>query len=266
MLGAIIGDIAGSRFEWYNTKKKDFQFFHDACRFTDDTVLSLAIGQSVLEAENNPAALGPAAVTNMQMLGCLFPQAGYGRHFIRWLTSLNPQPYNSFGNGAAMRVSACGTAARSAEEAKAMSRAVTEVTHSHPEGLKGAEVVAVAVFMARNGASKEDIRAVTVHDYYPLDFTLNGIRDSYEFDVTCQGSVPQAFEAFFESTDFEDSIRNAVSIGGDSDTIAAIAGSIAEEFYGIPSAIRAQAVGRLPNTLLDILMAFEERYPPKIAD
>ena len=159
-----------------------------------------------------------------------------------------------------MRVSACGWAGQTLDEVKAMSRAVTEVTHDHPEGIKGAEATAVATFLARTGKSMEEIKAVIVRDYYPLGFTLDEIRPTYEFDVSCQGSVPQALEAFFESTSFEDAIRNAISIGGDSDTIGAICGAVAGAFYGVPDDIRAKSEAFLPQHLLDVLHDFERMY------
>ena len=261
MLGAIIGDIAGSRFEWQNIKTKDFELLTHlhGCKPTDDSIMSLAIAQAILEC-SDADTLSQGAVRCMQKLGQKYPHAGYGGHFQRWLTEKNPKPYNSFGNGAAMRVSACGYAASSIEEAKIFSDAVTRVSHNHQEGMKAAEAVTVAIFMARNGSSMLEIRDHITKHYYDIAFTLDAIRPTYTFDVTCQGSVPQAFEAFFESTSFEDAIRNAISIGGDSDTIAAITGSIAEAYYGIPADIRKLALTFLDETQLDILNAFEAKY------
>lgn len=164
-----------------------------------------------------------------------------------------------------MRVSACGYAARSIEEAKGLSRTVTEVTHNHPEGIKGAEATAVAVYMARTGRSMKEIRDYVTKNYYPIHFTLDSIRGTYEFNETCQDTVPQAFEAFFESRNFEDAIRNAISIGGDSDTLAAITGAVAEAYYGVPLWIRQRAMSYLDQRLLNILTHFENLYPPKIA-
>ena len=219
MLGAIIGDIAGSRFEWQNIKTKDFELLTHlhGCKPTDDSIMSLAIAQAILEC-SDADTLSQGAVRCMQKLGQKYPHAGYGGHFQRWLTEKNPKPYNSFGNGAAMRVSACGYAASNAEVAKALAHAVTKVSHNHPEGMKAAEAVTVAIYMARTGSSMLEIRDHITKHYYDIAFTLDAIRPTYTFDVTCQGSVPQAFEAFFESTSFEDAIRNAISIGGDSDT------------------------------------------------
>jgi ADP-ribosyl-[dinitrogen reductase] hydrolase len=258
LLGAIIGDIAGSRFEFNNYKRKTgYYLFSGKCRFTDDTVMSVAAAKSISESYPSYSNLSESATKNMQEFGQKYPDAGYGGRFYNWLFSENPHPYNSYGNGSAMRVSPCGQVARSLEEAKLLSKAVTEVTHNHPEGLKGAEATAVAIFMAKSGAEKDEIQKVIEKDYYTIDFTLDGIRKKYKFDVSCQGSVPQAFEAFFESTDFEDAIRNAISIGGDSDTIAAVCGSIAAPYYGIPNELADAAFGFLDSFLTEIINGFE---------
>lgn len=259
MIGAIIGDIIGSRFEWNNYRSKDFELFADECSFTDDSVMSLAVCDALMRSKHDRSDLGEQAVRSMQEIGRPYPHCGYGGSFYRWMYSDNPQPYNSFGNGAAMRVSGCGYAGNSIDEVKRLSKAVTEVTHNHPEGIKGAEAVAVAVFLARTGSSMREIRDYIVKNYYPLDFTLDGIRETYQFNETCQGTVPQALEAFFESTDFEDAVRNAISIGGDSDTLAAITGSIAEAYYGVPQNIRQQATAFLDKRLLNILREFEKQ-------
>ena len=243
MIGAIIGDIAGSRFEFNNYRHKDFDLFTPECMVTDDSIMTLAIAKAIMESRPDWSDLGAQAVRCMQEVGRPYPGCGYGGHFWGWMYSDDPQPYNSFGNGAAMRVSACGLAARTLEEAKLLSKAVTEVTHNHPEGIKGAEATAVAIFMARNGATKEEIRDVIDWEYYPMTFTLDEIRPTYWFNETCQDTVPQALEAFFESTSFEDAIRNAVSVGGDSDTLAAITGAVAEAFWGVPKELEQQALG-----------------------
>lgn len=264
MLGAIIGDIVGSRFEWDNCRRKEFEFFHPKCFFTDDSVLSLAVCQALLCSGPDYSDLGENTVTYMQQVGRPYPHCGYGGRFHAWMYSDNPQPYNSFGNGSAMRVSGCGFAASSLEEAKELSRRVTEVTHNHPEGLKGAEATAAALYLARTGQSIPEIRAYIRAHYYPIDFTLDEIRPTYRFNETCQDTVPQALEAFFESTGFEDAIRNAISVGGDSDTLAAITGGVAEAYYGIPAGLRTQALSFLDERLLAILTEFEGRYPPRI--
>ena len=267
MIGAIVGDIVGSRFEWDNCRSKDFTLFKEKgksrhpCFFTDDSVMTLAVAEAIFKWRQDGTGdygdLSSLAVQMMQEFGRRFPHAGYGGHFHHWLHADNPQPYNSWGNGSAMRVSACGWAGQTLDEVKALSRAVTEVTHNHPEGIKGAEATAVATFLARTGRSMDEIKAVIVRDYYPLDFTLDEIRPAYEFDVSCQGSVPQALEAFFESTSFEDAIRNAISVGGDSDTIAAICGAVAGAYYGVPDDIREKAERFLDPCLLETLHAFE---------
>ena len=281
MIGAIVGDIAGSRFEFDNHKSKDFELFvsydkltgtgdedlkamMDSSSYSDDSVMTLAIAKAILRWKEmkSPTCqdLSRLAVESMREFGKMYPLAGYGGTFEVWLQDETMGPYNSWGDGAAMRVSACGWAGRTIDEVKAMSRAVTEVTHNHPEGIKGAEATAVATFLARNGKSKGEIKLVIFQDYYSLDFTLDEIRPGYEFDVSCQGSVPQALEAFVESTSFEDAIRNAVSIGGDSDTIAAICGAVAGAFYGVPDDIRAKAETFLPFHLIETLHSFESKF------
>ena len=260
MLGTLIGDTAGSRFEWKNHRSKEFELLADTCSLTDDSIMTLAIAKAILNSKEDHSDLAALAVRYMQQLGRLYPYAGYGGSFARWLKDPNPKPYNSYGNGAAMRVSPCGFAAKSMEDARRMARTVTNVTHNHPESIKAAEAVSAAVFMARTGSSLPEIRDYIEKNYYKIDFTLDGIRESYAFDVSCQGSVPQAFAALFESTGFEDAIRNAVSIGGDSDTIAAIAGGMAEAYYGIPEELRRRELMFMDKAQLDILNAFEARY------
>ncbi len=264
MLGAIIGDLVGSRFERNNYKAKDFEFLTYECFFTDDSVMSLAIAQAIMECGSDYRDLSDRTVERMRRIGRIYPNCGYGSSFYDWLYSDDPKPYNSYGNGGAMRVSAAGFAAKDMEEAKILSKKVTEVTHNHPEGLKGAEATAVAVYLARTGSNILEIRDMIQKHYYSVDFTLDEIRSAYEFHATCQDSVPQAMAAFFESKNFEDAIRNAISIGGDSDTIAAITGGIAEAYYGIPTEIRRHALTFLDKELLKILVDFENRYPPKL--
>lgn len=264
MIGAIIGDIVGSRFEWDNHRSKDFDLLTYKCFFTDDSVMSLAVCDALMRCKADYSDLGDQAVRSMQSVGRPYPHCGYGGSFQYWMYSDNPMPYNSYGNGAAMRVSGCGYVGRTLDEVKQLSRAVTEVTHNHPEGLKGAEATAVAVFLARTGKSLIEIQDHIIKNYYPLGFTLDSIRETYKFNETCQDTVPQALEAFFESTNFEDAIRNAISIGGDSDTLAAITGSVAEAYYGVPTNIRKHALTFLDERLLKILLEFENRYPAKI--
>lgn len=260
MIGAIIGDIVGSRFEFGNIKTKDFELFTSECAFTDDTVMSLAVAGAITESGGDIEKLPEIAVRHMKWLGRKYPYAGYGGRFTRWLTSDDLYPYNSFGNGSAMRVSPCGFAARSLEEAKHLSYNVTYVTHNHYEGIKGAEAAAVAVFLAKSGYGRDDIKKHICENYYNIDFTLDEIRPSYRFDVSCRGTLPYALEAFFESDGFEDAVRNAISIGGDSDTIAAITGAVAEAFYGVPDDLRAGAESFLTPELKEILYGFETIY------
>lgn len=261
MIGAIIGDIVGSRFEFNNHRSKEFRFFHQKDFFTDDSVMTLALGQAILNCEGDYTNLREQAISCMRKIGLKYYDAGYGSGFYDWLHSAEPHPYNSCGNGSAMRVSGVGFAARTLEECKEMSLKVTDVTHNHPDGILGAEATAVAVFMARNGASKEEIRRIFTEQYYPIDFTLDEIRPHYPWGAVCSNTVPQAMEAFLESTDFEDAIRNAISIGGDSDTIGAITGGIAEAFYGVPEALRTEALKYLTVDLKEILDRFEAKFP-----
>lgn len=279
MLGAIIGDIVGSRFERHNIKSKKFDFFAPDCRPTDDSIMTLAISKALLSCDGDYSKLANQAVICMQKLGHYYPDAGYGGRFIQWLGlehprfrknfglrfvqqigSRHPKPYGSFGNGSAMRVSPCAYAAATLDDALRLAETTAAVTHNHPEGIRGAKAVAGAAFLALHNSDKEQIKEFVEENYYRLDSTLNKIRPVYTFDVSCQGSVPQAIEAFLESTGFEDAIRSAISIGGDSDTIAAITGSIAEAYYGIPAALRTQALSYLDEVQIDILNRFEKKY------
>lgn len=268
MIGAIIGDIVGSRFEWHNCRKRDFELFSEKCHFTDDTVMSLAVAKAILKSRDiDGEPLEYNSIKYMQEMGRKYPHAGYGKKFKQWIKSKNPQPYHSCGNGAAMRVSPVafsihtdGFFSDGFMIVSEMSKVVTSVTHNHPEGIKGAEAVTFAIYSARYGVSKEDIKREIMKHYYPLDFSIDEIRKSYKFDSSCQGSVPQAIMAFLESYSFEDAIRTAVSIGGDSDTIAAITGSIAEAYYGVPRWMYKKAVGYLDNNLKSILKEFEHYF------
>lgn len=252
MLGAIVGDIVGSRFEFDNIKTKDFDFFREECFVTDDSIMTLAIGKAIMECKGNYSDLGQKTTKYMQEIGRPYLNCGYGGNFYQWMYTDNPLPYNSYGNGAAMRISGCGLVAKSLEEAKILSAKVTKVSHNHPEGMKGAEATAVAIFLAKDGKSLSEIREYIDQNYYPMNFTLDGIRDTYLFNETCQDTVPQSIMAFLESTDFEDAVRNAVSLGGDSDTLAAITGSIAQVYYGVPAEIEKEALGHLDNRLKKI--------------
>lgn len=267
MIGPVIGDIVGSRFEFNNCRSKVFDLFTKESFFTDDTVMSLALCQALLEfkREDNAESLEKLAVKQMQSVGRHYPHSGYGGRFFGWVFDDDPKPYNSFGNGAAMRVSGCGYVANSIEEAIALSKSVTAVTHNHPEGIKGAEATAVAVYLARTGKTMQEIREFIEERYYKIDFTLDQIRPTYQFNETCQNTVPQAFAAFFESNSFEDCVRNSISVGGDSDTLAAIACGIAEPYFGVTDEMRNVAFGYLDERLKTLLDAFEARYPGKRA-
>jgi type I restriction enzyme M protein len=261
MLGAIIGDIVGSRFEFRNHRDKDFELFASDCTYTDDSVMTAAVADALLHMKPDHSDLSQLAIESMKQLGSTHPGRGYGFHFSEWLMG-DQTPYQSYGNGAAMRVSPVAYVAGSLEECLQLSDAVTKISHNHPEGMKGAQVTAAAVFLALHGKTKEEIQAYT-EAFYPIHFTIDEIRDVYNFDETCQGSVPQALECFYESKDFEDAIRTAISLGGDSDTIAAITGSIAEAYYGIPNNMRLKAVSYLDSELARIVNHFEDEYPSK---
>ncbi len=260
MIGAIAGDIIGSRFEFSNRLSTDFELFTPACEFTDDTVMTCAVAQALMDSrEEGFADLSDRAILAMRRIGRRYPDCGYGARFYHWMFSRRPQPYSSFGNGSAMRVSPVGFAARTPEECKMMSAAVTRVSHDHPEGIKGAEATAVAVFLARQGESKQAIRAA-MEGYYDLSRTVSDYREHWDGHGAeiCQVSVPQALACFFEGESYEDVIRLCISTGGDSDTVAAIAGGIAEAFYGVPDDIRDAALALLPDDLRGIYTAFQD--------
>lgn len=257
MLGAIIGDIVGSRFEFNNHRSKSFELFGEGCFATDDSIMTLSVAKAMMEAVKVPVSsksdyndiLSDLTVKYMQEIGRKYPDCGFGGMFYSWVFSEDPEPYNSFGNGAAMRVSPAGFAAATEQEALDLSETVTAVTHNHDEGIKGAAATTVAIYMARRGALKSEIQERIERDYYPLDFCIDDIRQSYSFDETCQETVPQAIKCFLESNSFEDAIRTAISLGGDSDTIAAITGAIAEAYYGVPGDIKDKALTYLDKEL-----------------
>ncbi len=266
MIGAIIGDIVGSRFEFNNHRSKEFELFTDECNVTDDSIMTLAVAKAIMETGKNLKLLSNDSKNNyyyykllksmtiryMQEIGRKYPRCGYGGMFVRWIFSDNPMPYYSFGNGAAMRISPVGFIAPTEDEARKLSETITAVTHNHKEGMKGAEATVISIYMAKNGASKEEIRQKINKSYYKLNFTINEIRDTYEFNETCKETVPQAIVAFLESKSFEDAIRIAISVGGDSDTLAAITGSIAEAYYGVPEDIKEKALTYLDEELRSI--------------
>lgn len=261
MYGAIIGDIAGSVYEFDSIKTKDFPILGPGCTFTDDTVMTIAIASALVRWKRQGMDLPQACTVEMRHFGRHYPNAGYGGRFARWLRSPYPKPYKSYGNGSAMRVSPCGLLAHTEEEALTLARISAEVTHNHPEGIRGAEATALAIFLAKSGCSKEEMRA-RLRQYYPLERTLDEIRPDYRFDETCQGSVPEALESFLVSDSYEDTLRNAISLGGDADTLAAIAGSVAWAWYGrdgMQDDMRALLERiTLPPLFLTVIQEFEK--------
>lgn len=274
MLGAIVGDIVGSRFEFEAIKTKEFELFTDACHVTDDSVMTLAIAKAVLEMEpyfpdihiENIAdvqeALADLATQSMQAFGRNYPDAGYGAMFSRWIQSDFPHPYESYGNGGAMRVSPVAYIGVDKWDTALLADTVTELTHNHEESMKAANAVVMAVAMALEGATKREIKKRMTAQYHPLDFTLDAIRKDYHFSSRSSESVPQAIQCFLESNSFEDAIRNAVSLGGDSDTIASIAGAIAGAYYGVPKHIRDKAMSYLDEYLRHIVEIWGRKFPP----
>lgn len=252
MLGAIIGDVVGSLYEFSSDKTKQFELLTPSCHLTDDSLMTIAVGCACVTSDiGDRESFQLTLCRLMRELGNMYPDAGYGRGFYEWLTDEGAEAYNSYGNGSAMRVSPVAWVSSSLEEAQRLARWSAEVTHNHPEGIKGAEAIATCIFLAKQGKEKGEIREYIDTNYYPMDFTLDEIRPSYRFDVTCQGSVPQGIMCFLESTDFEDAIRNAVSLGGDGDTIAAMAGAIAEAYYGIPSELEEQIFDYMDDDVID---------------
>lgn len=262
MYGAILGDIIGSPFEFdRGDKTKDFKLFSRRSHFTDDSVMTLAVCEALLKVGQDATVkeIEDTVISSMQSWGRRYPRAGYGGYFRRWLTARHPEPYNSFGNGSAMRVSAVGWLYDSLEKTRTVAKATANVTHNHPEGIKGAEATASAIFMARNGSSKEEIKKYIEKEFhYDLNRTLNEIRPDYHMDETCQKTVPEAIIAFLEATDFEDAIKNAVSLGGDTDTLGAITGSIAEAYYGIPEWLMTECRKRINKDMRVVLDDFND--------
>lgn len=256
MLGAIVGDIIGSPYEFGSDKTKNFPLFRYECRPTDDSLMTLAVACACTRADiEDERDFKRTLVCLMRELGRQYPDAGYGASFYRWLQDDHAIAYGSYGNGSGMRVSPVAWVASSLAEAEKLAKWSAEVTHDSEEGIRGARAIAAAVYLARRGKTKEAIRAYIEDNYYPLDFTLDGIRPTYRFDVTCRGSVPQAIVCFLESTDYEDAVRNAVSLGGDGDTLAAMAGAIAEAYYGIPDGITEKALSYMDGNLTDYYTA-----------
>lgn len=255
MIGAIAGDIIGSIYEWKRIKTKQFDLFTPECFFTDDTVLTVALADSIL-TKKDYASLMKAYYRR-------YPGAGYGGLFHCWAQAQDSQPYNSWGNGAAMRISSVGFAFDTLEEVLLRANEYTAVTHNHAEGVKGAQATAAAIFLGRTGSPKEDIKRYIATTFrYDLSRTVNEIRPSYQFNESCQQTVPEAILCFLESTDFEDSIRNAISLGGDSDTLACITGGIAQAYYGVPASIAGQALSFLDEDLKGVTTRFMNSYCP----
>ncbi len=252
MLGAIAGDIIGSRFEHDNHKSKDFDLFHSDCRFTDDTVCTVAVADCLLNDGDFAEYLGRFAT--------LYSSRGFGGMFLRWAHQWDRQPYGSYGNGSAMRVSPVAYIARDEGEVLDLAERSAEVTHNHPDAITGAQATALAIWLGRNGSDADEIRSATVARFgYDLSQTVDEIRPGYSFDIRCVGTVPPALVCALEAESFEDAIRNAVSIGGDTDTICAIAGGVAESLFGLPEEIETTARGFLNAELLDVVDRFREK-------
>ena len=264
MLGAIVGDIIGSAYEFNNTKRKEFHLFTPKSKFTDDTVMTLAVARWLCDDKEHRKE---TLVQHMQELGRRYPTAGYGGSFMRWLYNPEPQPYNSYGNGSAMRVSPVAFYAHSLQEALGLAKISAEVTHNHSEGIKGAQAIASSIYLARHGATKEEIKSYVEEQFhYDLSQQLDDIRPTYSYDMSCQHTVPQALLAFLEGANFEEVIRSAVSIGGDSDTIAAMAGGIAQAFYVIPKKLSSYCYALLTPELRGVLNDFEDLLGCREAD
>lgn len=261
MIGAILGDMIGAPYEFdIGSKTKDFPLFSEESRFTDDTVMTVAVAEALMDTLGKPDEALSALTASMQTWGRKYPYAGYGGMFSRWLRQERPEPYGSFGNGSAMRVSSAGWLYDSLEKTRHIAALTAAVTHNHPEGIKGAEATASAIFLARNGSGKADIRAYITGEFgYDLSRTCDEIRPGYSHNETCQRTVPEAITAFLEGTDFEDVIRTAVSLGGDCDTLTCIAGGIAEAFYGVPETMILECRNRLPKDMIAVLDRFEAR-------
>lgn len=253
MLGAIAGDIIGSWYEFHAIKTKEFELFPPKSKFTDDTTLSMAIAKSILEDE--------PYLNNVVDFGLRYFDVGYGGFFKKWLKGEEHEPYNSWGNGSAMRVSPIAWAFDNEEQVLKEARKSAEITHNHPEGIKGAEATALAIFMARMGKTKEEIRERITEDFeYDLSRTVDEIRPNYKFEVSCQKSVPESIICFLDADSFEDCIRNCVSLGGDADTMAAIAGAIAEAYYGgVPKEIEDKINAYLPDEFIEIMHRFKKQ-------
>ena len=266
MFGAVIGDIIGSTYEFLRVRTKDFSLFPRGSEFTDDSIMTIAVGDALMDWMIDGGDLHQSFINVMRAYYRAYPspKGAYGRGFVHWLCSKNPEPYNSCGNGSAMRVSPCALVARSLDEALDLAKQSAEVTHNHPEGIKGAQATAAAIYLAKTGASKEEIRDYICEHFYPLEKTLDETRPYYRFSGTSQGSVPESIQAFLESTDYEDAIRNTISLGGDADTMGAITGSIAWAYYGRDGitpdmeALWVEASKHIPEELIERMFDFQK--------
>ena len=262
MYGAILGDMIGAPYEFDRSPKtKEFPLFSRGTQFTDDSVMTIAVGEALLDTVGRADdEIKAALVSSMRRWGRRYPHAGYGGRFRVWLRAKNPEPYGSYGNGSAMRVSSAGWLSNTLDETRRIARLTAEVTHNHPEGIKGAEAAASAIFLARTGAGKEEIREYIIREFgYDLSRSCDEIRPAYRHVESCQKTVPEAITAFLEGTDFEDVIRTAVSLGGDCDTLTCIAGGIAEAFYSISEEMITECRHRLPEDMLAVLDRFTEK-------
>lgn len=257
IIGAIAGDVIGSTREFNQIKTKDFTLYEKHSRFTDDTIMTMAVANWLVKDKTSKKVL----VDELKYWGLKYPDAGYGGMFIKWLSQDSPQAYGSWANGSAMRVSPCAWVGDSLEEVQNLAYKSAAVTHNHPEGIKGALAIADAIYLARIGATKDEIRQhVEIRYDYDLSRSVDEIRPSYSFDVSCAGSVPESIICFLEARNFEDTIRNAVSLGGDADTQAAIAGSIASAYWEVPNEIAYKAISRLDYDIINVLIDFEEKF------
>ena len=259
MYGAILGDIIGSPYEFdRGNKTKEFPLFSEFSTFTDDTVMTIAVAEAVMDLHHEAHGYKEKFIASMKKYGHLFPDAGYGSRFRWWLFGNDVKPYRSYGNGSAMRVSPVAWLYNDLQTVRKVARFTAEVTHNHPEGIKGAEATASAIFLARTGSSKAEIKAYTEENFgYNLNRTCDEIRPTYRHVESCQETVPEAITAFLEGESFEDVIRTAVSLGGDCDTLTCIAGSIAEGFYGVPEELKVECRKRLPENLRSVLLRFD---------
>ncbi len=260
MYGAIIGDIVGSPYEFDRSpKRKEFPLFSRYSRYTDDSMMTIAVAEALMDTLGaSDGERREALIRSMQKWGRRYPDAGYGGRFYDWIFRRNPMPYNSWGNGSAMRVSSTGWLYDTLEKTQDAAKDTAEVTHNHPEGIKGAVAVASVIWLARNGSTKDEIRKYVEENFYPLKKTCDQIRPKYHFDVSCQGTVPPAITAFLEGESFEDVIRTAVSLGGDCDTLTCIAGGMAEAFYGVPEELKEECRKRLEPDMAQVLDRFEK--------